>query len=140
MAIQRNGAKNSSWPIFGIGVTVTAVGGSLLTAVGLRFLNQAIRGNPPESIGVFTVLTTISGICLLSGGFLAMTLSAIHPEGEAESVSSDFPNFHQQADLPAENSAQSFGPPTPLVVIRCQRCKTLNNEHSGTCIRCDQLL
>lgn len=140
MALQKNTVMSLGWPVFGIGVAVTAIGGSLLTVVGVHFLNQAIRGKPVETMGGLTVLTVVGGICLLGGGFLAMVYSAIQSDGEAGSVAASFSGHRQGNEDAAGQSTHFFGPPKPIVVIRCQRCKTLNNEHHGTCIRCDQLL
>ena len=140
MALQKNTVKSPGWSVFGIGVAVTAIGGSLLTVLSVQFLNQAVRGKPVETMGVLTVVTVVGGIYLLSGGFLAMAYSTIQSDSEAGSVSARISGHGQGNEYSAGQSAHLFGPPKPIVVIRCQRCKTLNNEHHGTCISCDQLL
>ncbi|MCH8829716.1 MAG: hypothetical protein IID45_09085 [Planctomycetes bacterium] len=142
--------KNGGRKSFLGGLSLVGIGGWMFVSSVVTVLAALIENERGLRFSPGFVWRLIGGMMILAIGFLFLVRSAtlsfvIDHQGEA--AESDRIGESSQSATLAEcrpdstaGNDQQFGPPKPIVMIRCRRCESLNHERRTECASCGDIL
>ncbi len=140
MAISRSQGQQRGLFIFGWGLV--GLGGWLLVRMAMMLAIGLLGQNGPAFQDA-TLWRLVGGAMLVVTGFTAMAYASASSEYRAvdfEAVNASRIAERESRPSTTEPLEETYGPPCPLISIRCSNCRTLNEQSHPTCIHCGNVL